>query len=343
MNAVLGALDSVADRFGPEAMADPVALRAGLRALTVPPTDAEIDALARVAGTDALARMRDALDRGESADEALDAALTAVDGDGGERWAVALLGAARGYLPRSDGDTGGPRTAGPDAAHRRFRRRPVIIASAVLAALAAAAVLVSVVGVGTDPSRADAVAPGAAPRPGPAATAPTTGPAPADPAAPVDPLDAFTDPGLRAFAAPYLRSPDARCEPGIRAVNVQESVSCAPVAGGRVAALFIKWLNPELMRTTRRGYQDGLTADAGTTRWLRWRFVDPAAGTRIGLPAADPGPADGVRVRLVEKDTALLYFDQDATFSSALFGLAEGSGDPYADLDVLRAYWREPR
>src|SRR4051794_11312687 len=45
MNAVLGALDSVADRFGPEAMADPVALRAGLRALTVPPTDAEIDAL----------------------------------------------------------------------------------------------------------------------------------------------------------------------------------------------------------------------------------------------------------------------------------------------------------
>jgi hypothetical protein len=298
--------------------------------------------------------MRSALEGGASSDDALSEALSATDPDDpSARWACSLLGRALGYLPRdqadddraatSTGDRTGavaPVPAEPTGA-RRSRRGPLVAVLAVAALLAAGVAYLVV------------PAPDAAPEAiaSPATSAPGTGPGPtatADPTAapttepPADPLAVFQDPGMRALAEPFLRAPGSVCEPGSTGVNVQESVGCYNLAGGH-AVLFTKFLNRDLMRDIRRGNLQGLLHQPGTTVSLRWKFVDPVAGTRIGIPPGSSEPGEGVRVRFIaEKGDPYLYFDQDSTAVVAMMTLSDRTGNPTVDLDELRSYWADP-
>jgi hypothetical protein len=107
MSSVLTALDAVIDWFGRSAATDPIALAGALRSVTDPPAEAAVEVLSRVAGSPAVDRMRAALERDESAADALAEGVAAADPDvdpaaaSAARWACPLLGAALGLLPRA--------------------------------------------------------------------------------------------------------------------------------------------------------------------------------------------------------------------------------------------------
>jgi hypothetical protein len=352
MNAILTVLDSAVTRYGRDAVADPVALAGALRAATNPLAEDDIDALARVAAGDALDRMRAAVAEGAPADQALAAAVSATDpDDSSARWACTVLGRALGYLPREPaGDTSGAGSgsdgarvaapASPQPGRGRSRRGPLVAAVAVVA-LVAAAVAYLLVAPGDAAPRAAGGTAGPDPT-GSATTAPAADPAQPAAAAPADPLAAFTDPGMRALAEPFLRTPGVVCRSDVAGVNVQESVGCTNLNHGH-AALFTKFLNADLMRDIRRGNLEGLLHQPSTTRSLRWRFVDPVAGTRTGIPAGSSEAGEGTRIRFVqETGDPYLYFDQDSTAVAVLMTSADRTGDTTADLDELRSYWADP-
>jgi hypothetical protein len=147
---------------------------------------------------------------------------------------------------------------------------------------------------------------------------------------------------MRALAEPFLRTPGAVCEAGLTGVNIQESVGCSNLNGGH-AALFTKFLNADLMRDIRRGNLQGVLHQPGTTRSLRWKFVDRAAGTRTGIPAGSSEPGEGTRVRFIEEaGDPYLYFDQDSTAVAVIITSTNRTGDTTVDLDELRSYWADP-
>jgi hypothetical protein len=338
------ALEAIIERHGRGAVADPLALAAALRGLTAPPSEPEIAALVEAVSTDALDRMRAALERGADAEAAVDAAVADRPDPAPARWAVTVLGVALGLLPRSLAAEGSPAVAAVAAAAaptdppRPRRRRPLVAGVAVVVLLLAgtAAVVRASYDDSTGPSAAAA---GSVPDPvGTGGATPTT--AAAVPRPPVDPRSVITDPDLFAFAEPYL-TPSTVCIEHEQQVNVQQSVSCLLDEGH--IGLFTTMFTTESMLGIRSVHLGGALATPASTRSLRWEFVPGRPGVRTGIPAGRAEQGEGVRIRFLDqRGQPQLYFDQESVACHALLGLADLSADPVADLDALRSYWADP-
>lgn len=361
-------LDAVVERYGPGTVADPVALAAALRTMTDPPPDHEVAVLAEVAATDALPALRASLERDTDPERAVAAATAAAghpDRPGDDRWAVAHLGAALGLLPRAlaagaerpaapttlhpvgptEELTGGRATTpGPPSTTSPRRRTRFLVAAAVVVLLVAVGALVVLNrGTATPVAAAGVAPPPATTDPGAATPSPAPTTTPEAEAPPADPRSVIKDPGLRAFIEPFLTEPGARCtSDDAPEVNSQEKVSCVFANGN--GGVFEKMLSGDVMRDLRAGFLGGTQAAPGTiVRSLRWKYVPDRPGARTGIPPTSRETGNGTRIRFVhESGMALLYFDDDTTHCIGMLGLPESTGDPQADLDVLRAYWADP-
>lgn len=374
MTTLLTALESAIERYGRAAITDPLALAGALRAATSAPSEREIAVLSQVAAGAALPRLRSAVEQGADPEGALAVAVDAaqpVDADGpAVRWALIMLGAALGLLPRSlatgagplpdPGDDptvtqaapaaagmGMPGTAGTAPSRMRKARPLLAVAATAIVALAAAGAFLLPGGSTSVPAGVASVPA----LPGPTtATSATAAPADADAPAPPasggpdfsgnatdDPRLAFRDPGLLALAEPYLRTPGVSCVAESTVTNLQELVSC--YLGGRWIGGFGKYLSVDRFRFIRAAQLEGALARPGTVRSLRWRYVSDRPGVKTGIPAGRGDLGEGVRIRLIAEDgVPFLYFDQDSTLSYGLLS----SADPATDLDMLRAFWADP-
>jgi hypothetical protein len=300
-------------------------------------SDPEIAALA--AATAAAAGLRESA--ATDPDAALAAAVRTVDPDGdpdvpsAARWACALLGVALGVLPARMGGVEG-RPAAPDSAAEigAPRRRPALVAVAVVAALVLGAVLYWQVGAGPTGVRER---PTPAPAPPPSAVVEASGPFAGGPA---NPRDAFTDPRLLAMAEPYLGRPGVRCEREPEPqIGMSEQVSCD--LGGNYLGYFQSMFTADRVRAIRSAYQraEGGQPVAETVRSLRWRSVPGRPRAKAGIPGGSRDPGDGIRVRFLDPDGyKWLYFDVDRGLQYALLA----TPDPAHSAEDLRAFWAEP-
>jgi hypothetical protein len=360
--ATLALLEAAVDRYGREAVTDPVALEGALRAVTVAPPEPQIAALVDAAASAAVPRLRAALEQGAEPAAALEQAA----GDPTARWAVAVTAAALGLLPRAvalefpppaEGtptvDVPPPTADDLDADTAAATSSPYRRRNLVLGGLGVVVLVLGVVA-GVALAGPDAPAPVAPPSPrvdasAAAAPAPTgqpteqpTGQPTEQPTVPADPRAAFRDPGLLALAEPFLAAePGALCRPGEPQVNLQESVSCAFPSGH--AALFSKLLSIDIMRDLRASFLEGPYAESDSIRSLRWKYVAGRPGVRTGIAPERADAGEGIRVRYVDEEgVPRLYFDQDSCACAGFIALVEPTGDDRADLDALRAYWADP-
>ena len=175
----------------------------------------------------------------------------------------------------------------------------------------------------------------------PTTSAPEMPPTAAPPAAPTDPRGAFQDPALRTLAEPFLAGPAVSCAPRDPAAGVAESVAC-DLGGGRTG-VFSRMVDPDVMRTQRRGIVAGQGAEPGTVLSVRWRYGGGQPRNRAGIPAGQADRGEGVRVRFVDGAGApRLYFDQDSSGCTGDLTLTQPTGNNRADLETLRVFWADP-
>jgi hypothetical protein len=356
MTTVLGALDTVVERFGPAALTDPLALGAALRGLTDPLPEDQISLLTEAAASGAPARLRTALEVGTPVPSALDEAVALASGAGrgmpaeAARWAVTQLGCAGGLLPRRMAEAPAAPSAqpSPGAGVSTWRSRGRLGAGAAVV-VAAVAVLAWTQLDGGGDSDAGAATPSASAGPTTTPALPTLEPTPspsetpgatgtATPTFAADPLDAFQAPELRRLARIYLKSGGVQCRASQTPLGVQEAVACSFGDRGMVG-LFYKYLGPEAMANSRDGLLDGeVSAKDGTVRQLPWRYVDKKAGTKVGIPVGIIARAEGLRVRFQSVTTGrpTLYFDQESILCSGVFTALT------ANRTQLRDFWANP-
>ncbi len=359
MSTALAALDAVAERYGPAALTDPLALGAALRGLTDPLPEDQISLLIEAAASGAPDRLRSALEAGTPVPAALGEAVALASGAGrgmpveAARWAVTQLGCARGLLPRRMAErevaaSARQQTGPPTGRRSRGRAGLVLGAGAAVAAAALAWTQLDGAG-GASPTPSAAAGPSTVPALPAADSTPSTPSTPGTsgtPSATGTPAptfvatarEAFQAPELRRLAQPYLKSGGVQCRASETALGVQEAVACSFGDRGMVG-LFYKYLGPEAMRNARDGLLDGeVSAEDGTVRQLPWRFVDPRAGTKVGIPVGTRARAEGLRVRFQSVSTGrpTLYFDQESILCSGVFTALT------ADRTQLRDFWADP-
>ncbi|MEU4157934.1 hypothetical protein [Actinoplanes sp. NPDC026670] len=357
MTTVLAVLDTVVERFGPAALADPLALAAALRGLPDPLPEDQIGLLTAAVASGAPGRLRTELEAGAPVPAALAEAVALASGAGSgmpaevARWAVTQLGCAGGLLPRHMADQEAvssaspppPGAGEPPARRTRGRAVPVLAAGAVVAVAAVAALTWTQLGTAADTGTDAAATPSPSAAPSTTAPAlPAADPTPSTSQAPetaTDPLEVFRAPELRRLAEIYVKSGGVQCRTAATPLGVQEAVACNFGDHG-VVGIFYKYLGPETLSKARDGLIGGeVTAKNGTVRQLWWRFLNERAGTKYGIPMGVSARAEGLRVRFHSSATSTptLYFDQESTLCSGLFT------SPTADRTELREFWADPQ